>query len=224
MPPGEEIAKIEQVEKTGKSKGVEPTTELEGVERTAPNKEKFDQLVKQPEPSTQTQQVAKTDKPTSTDATAATQPVERVSRPTQTEIVKKTDSIVHRMDEIKSTLETPNVKINPAHQGILQSKLSHINDSIKIALSKVGVEGTPPPTMLPGGGAVERFLGMLTHSQSQLSQLSSTMQSDVGGAFSPAQLLAVQIKVNHMQQEVEFFTSALSKALEGIKTIMNVQV
>lgn len=221
--PGEELEKIGEVEKTSGTKNVQ-SVEMEGTERSAPNKEKFDDLVKT-QPTQQTEQIAKTEgtKPSPMDA-SSTQPVERVSRPTQTEIVKKTDSIIHRMDDIKATLETPNVKINPAHQGILQSKLSHINESIKIALSKVGMEGGPAPVAAPGGGAVERFLGMLTHSQSQLTQLSSTMQSDAGGSFSPAQLLAVQIKVNHMQQELEFFTSAMSKALEGIKTIMNVQV
>jgi len=37
-------------------------------------------------------------------------------------------------------------------------------------------------------------------------------------------LLAVQVKLSFVQQELEFFTNVLNKALESTKTIMNIQV
>jgi hypothetical protein len=48
--------------------------------------------------------------------------------------------------------------------------------------------------------------------------------SDNGKQFTAADMLAMQIKVGYVQQEIEFFTSLLNKALESTKTIMNVQV
>jgi hypothetical protein len=37
-------------------------------------------------------------------------------------------------------------------------------------------------------------------------------------------MLAMQVKVGFVQQEMEFFTGMLNKALESTKTLMNVQV
>jgi hypothetical protein len=42
--------------------------------------------------------------------------------------------------------------------------------------------------------------------------------------ITPANMLRIQMKVSYMQQEIEFFTAVLNKALESTKTIMNVQV
>jgi hypothetical protein len=42
--------------------------------------------------------------------------------------------------------------------------------------------------------------------------------------ISPASMLAIQIKVGFISQELDFFTGILNKALESTKTIMNVQV
>jgi hypothetical protein len=69
-------------------------------------------------------------------------------------------------------------------------------------------------------------LGLLTHGQTQL----DTLTKDIGimrqqqGEINPADMLLIQIKVTHIQQEIELFTSILNKALESTKTVMNVQV
>jgi hypothetical protein len=218
----QEPEKISGIESTQGSKKVESTSEVESTERSSPNKEKFDQLTSKPAEPTQQVQNENIGKPS---PMQNVQPVEPSSRPSKAEIVQKTDAMVHRIDDIKKELSTAG-QVNPAYHNVLQSKLSHINESVKIALSKVGVEGAAmkPPASVTGNGAIDKFLGMLTHGQSEMTKLSSSMSGDASGSFSPGQLLAVQIKVNHMQQEIEFFTSALSKALESVKTIMNVQV
>ena len=71
-----------------------------------------------------------------------------------------------------------------------------------------------------------RFLKYLTESDKRLSTtvqeisaLNATPQK-----LTPQQLLSVQVKLNFIQQELEFFTNALSKGIESVKTIMNVQI
>jgi hypothetical protein len=73
---------------------------------------------------------------------------------------------------------------------------------------------------------IDRFLGMLTHSQTQLQSLASDVVKLQGpdGNITPANMLLIQIKVGHISQEIELFTSMLNKALESTKAIMNVQV
>lgn len=152
--------------------------------------------------------------------------VDHVSRAGPTEIANQADKLIAQIDEVKSKLSTSNLEIKDSVQTLLRSKLSHIDESLKIALSKAGVEYTPPAKQAGIATPIERFLGFLTHAQRQLENLGDGVQSltAMKGQLSPATMLAIQVKVGYVQQEVELFTSLLNKLLESTKTVMNVQV
>jgi len=130
------------------------------------------------------------------------------------------------MDELKNKLSTPNLEIKSSVQNLLQSKLTHIDESLKIALNKAGVEYVAPVAQKNLSTPIERFLGFLTSAQAGLEGLGNDVErmSLVKGQISPADMLAVQVKVGYIQNEIEFFTALLNKALESTKTIMNIQV
>ena len=66
---------------------------------------------------------------------------------------------------------------------------------------------------------------MLTSSQAKMKNLQRSVEELAAtGKMNPGQMLALQMKSNLISQEMELFSSLLGKALEGIKTIMNVQV
>ena len=74
---------------------------------------------------------------------------------------------------------------------------------------------------------IEKFMGLLTHSQGQLETLTQDLKEMATmstNQLNPATMLLVQVKVNHISQQIELFTSLLNKVLESTKTIMNVQV
>lgn len=93
-------------------------------------------------------------------------------------------------------------------------------------MSRTGAEYAPPPGPEKSQNVINRFLGLLTDSQDKLEKLTADIKSVDNGKqpFSPATMLVLQMKVGQMQQEIEFFTTVLNKALESTKTIMNVQV
>jgi hypothetical protein len=130
------------------------------------------------------------------------------------------------MDEIKSKLATADLEIKGPVQNLLKRKLTHIDENLKIALDRAGIEAKDvKPTNLDGmTNPIERFLGMLTEGQSHLDGLTNQIASLNSDEIRPADLLAVQVKVNYVQQELEFFTNLLNKSLESTKTLMNVQV
>lgn len=133
---------------------------------------------------------------------------------------------ITQIEHVKSQLSQAGTDIKPSYQTLLRNRLTHIDDSLKIALNKAGVEYTPPP--VTGGenkNAIHKFLGFLTNSQNQLENLNSAVdQFNVTGQITPANMLAIQMKMGYVQQQIELFTSLLNKALESTKTIMNVQV
>jgi len=147
------------------------------------------------------------------------------------ELIAQTEQAAQRIETIKADLETPNLVIKKDMGKLMHSKLVHIDDSLRVALSKAGVEGQDAIAATPSAGGpeanpVNKFFDHLTHAQYQLDHLGTYLESMISAEkeLAPANMLAIQIKVNRVQQELEFFTSMLNKALESTKALMNVQV
>ncbi len=152
-----------------------------------------------------------------------------LSRLSPADLQDQAKGIITQIDKVKTQLSQTQSEIKPSYQTLLRNRLGHIDDNLKIALSKAGVEVPPAKGVQPTGKVkpLERFIDSLTHSQYELENLESTIsQLNLSGAgqLTPANMLALQIKMSHVQQQVELFTSLLNKALESTKTIMNVQV
>ncbi len=153
--------------------------------------------------------------------------VTSVSRMNSEQLKNQSQGIITQLENIKTQLSGEHTEINSAYQTVLQNRLTHIDDNLRIALSKAGVEYTPPVQDSAGPhNPIEKFLGYLTHSQYQLTHLDQTIQqlSFEGKDLSPANMLALQLKMSYISQQVELFTALMNKALESTKTIMNVQI
>lgn len=154
--------------------------------------------------------------------------VQRMSDVNPADLKQQSADLIAKIETFKTELSAANANVRPAYQTLLRNRLEHIDDSLRIALSKAGVEYTPPEVGATKGAVkpIERFIGLLTNSQYQLEHLSTTIdQLQLTDAkLSPASMLAIQIKVGYVQQQIELFTNLLNKSLESIKTIMNVQV
>lgn len=221
----------EKVLKIGKIDPMSNAAEkVERFTKIAPNEEYFDRLMSQKAERQQRLEVAeveKTKKPTPMEeAQRAQTRVERSENASLSHLLAQAERAVEKIDSVKRKLATPNLELKGSVQNVLRSKLTHIDESLKIALSKVGVDYVPADK--PAGllSPIQRFIGMLTHGQHQLETLSGEVQrlQDNKDSMSAASLLAVQLKVGFIQQELEFFSSLLNKSLESIKTLMNVQV
>lgn len=145
------------------------------------------------------------------------------------QLKKQTQEAVSKIEEAKSQLvqaNQANLEIKPSYQKLLRNHLAHIDDNIKIASSKLGVESTPAAKVAEtkATNPAERFLNMLTQSQSDLNRLNDSISAASTSQMSMGAMLALQYKTNMITQEVDLFTNLLSKALESVKTIMNVQV
>ncbi len=144
------------------------------------------------------------------------------------DIKKQTNEIVSKLEGAKTQLAKANqddLEIKPSYQKLLRNHLTHIDDNIKIASSKVGVESTGEVKAIEGKGSlVERFLNMITHSQHEINNLEKNIEVTAANEMNSGQMLALQIKMGLVSHEIELFANLLNKALEATKTIMNVQV
>jgi hypothetical protein len=153
-----------------------------------------------------------------------------LQRKSPEEVMGQVKGVIAQIDEIKGKLSTPGLELSPAVQTVMQNKLSHIDDKLRVAVEQVGGEYQPSEATTQEGQAprnpLERFTGVLEASEEQLHAVFN--QVDAMGAnnksFNPATMFLLQIKVSFVQQELEFFTAVLNKALESTKTLMNIQV
>ena len=224
--------RIERIERVGESE--EPLNDMsqqtyERVDSDA-NREHFDSaMTKEQEKQSLQVQATRTNsaKPSLMDEVGEiSRKAELVKHTNPKDLVAQAHKVIGQIDELKQKLGQPNVELKSSVQTLLRSKLSHIDDNLKVALSKAGAEYNPPEKANGVASPIERFLGFLTHAQHSLENLGGEVEGMAlkKGELSPAAMLAVQIKVGYVQQEVEFFTALLNKALESTKTIMNVQV
>jgi len=141
-------------------------------------------------------------------------------------IKEKSKTVIGQIENLKNQLTQTKSEIKPSYQTLLKNRLSHIDDHLKIALNKAGLEYTPPPIEVKqNSNPVHKFIGFLSNSQNQLNNLNISIdQLSASGQISPADMLTIQMKMGYVQQQIELFTSLLNKALESTKTIMNVQV
>lgn len=223
--------KIEAVDKISKAlDGKNP--QVDEVERALPNREHFESLVdsqpQKPANTSNVQAVESTEKPGSLmdEVRKLHQQTSNVAGMNPEELKNRANGIIAQLEDVKTKL-TDAQSLNPSYNQVLHNRLSHINDTIKIALSKAGVEYTPPsPELIKGNSPIQSFLGYLSHAQNQFENLNSTIDklSLTGSQITPGGMLTLQMKIGYAQQQIELFTSLLNKALESTKTIMNVQV
>jgi hypothetical protein len=235
----EKIGKIEQVEKVGSPALTGDVLTAEEI--ASPEKIKFDHAVAKVESRWIERQQALA---LSTDTTVAgVSPIHELSQwqskiapithpPTIDHIVQQSEDLrgairsnVEKINEVQKT--NPDLKINATERAVLTDKLIHVDSGLRTALSKTGVEVTakdfvPPTEQKP----LVKFLSMLSNSDRQLTAIVGQVEGLQANnqLLRPETLLAVQIKLNFVQQQLEFFTNVINKVVEGTKTVFNVQI
>jgi hypothetical protein len=227
--------KIEKIEKV--SRGADAVESVD-IDTAQPNKEQFNALLQQDVKSAPQQLTPENTGKVSLMETVSNthQTNTRQGQATYENLVTQTKQALEKIESIKKTLETPDITIKASVRNLLQNKLSHIDDGLKIALTKVDAEYNVNDAKIQAEAKevsgtervnpIERFLGFVTDGQYQLAHLGEQLQvmGVTGKELSPTNMLAVQVKMGWIQQELELFSNLLNKSLESIKTIMNIQV
>ncbi|MGK5594191.1 MAG: hypothetical protein ACSNEK_02405 [Parachlamydiaceae bacterium] len=229
--------KVERIEEITESAKSEPADLGGEANRAPPDKDQFDALMQAQNQMAVDNEAPVSDKTSLMDEVrTVNQKVSSMGKATSTELVEQAHGVISQIEEVKSKLATPNLEIKGSVQTLLRNKLSHIDDNLKIALNRAGLEYSPPSqdiaTTTTASGPntlaapIERFLGLLTHGQYQLQRLANDIEHmrNTPNNINPADMLAIQLKMGYVQQELELFANLLNKSLESIKTIMNVQV
>ncbi len=142
-------------------------------------------------------------------------------------IQEKNKDNLSKISDLKNSLSESDLQVRNSTKGLLTKRLSNVSQNLQQALQRAGADNNIPlgnPYNI--GNPIRGFLDTLINSEKGMKDLGVLMQgmADNADTLSLPGMMAIQIKVNTISREIELFTSLLSKAIEGTKTIMNVQV
>jgi hypothetical protein len=147
--------------------------------------------------------------------------------PTFDSLLNQTKSVQGLLGDVNTQLQTKNLKLKQSDRASLRSKLKNANTYLKAANTKIGAEAMEePPATSGGGGILSKFLGYVTQGQANVAAAQKQLLSmkNKGDSLNPADFLAIQIKLAHAQQEIEYASMMLANAVSGLKTLFNIQL
>jgi len=129
------------------------------------------------------------------------------------------------LGDISNHLNTKNLKLKQSQHYLLRNKLTDANTHLRAANAKMGVQvpEQPPST---NGGIIGKFLDYVSDGQSNLMSAQQQLMNlkGKGDTLKPADFLAIQLKLARASQEIEYASIMLSKVVDNIKMLFNVQL
>lgn len=130
------------------------------------------------------------------------------------------------LGDISNQLNTPNLKLKQSTKYLLKNKLSGAKGQIQSASTALGAPLLAEESKEGGGNPLQKYISMVTGGQRQLDAAQEHLKriSESGDELKPAEMLLIQVKLNKAQQQLEYSSMLLSKAIDDLKMLFNIQL
>ena len=146
--------------------------------------------------------------------------------PTFQSLTEQAQNAKDTLGEVEKQLKTPKLQLKKSQKNLLDSKLNAANDHLLSAAKKLDAPIAEKQQASTSSDPLARYLGMVTDGQNQLEQVNKKLQ-ELGsqrGSVSAGDMLLIQVKLSQAQQEIEYSSVLLSKVIDSIKQIINIQI
>ncbi|MDJ0651638.1 MAG: hypothetical protein QNJ27_01305 [Simkaniaceae bacterium] len=146
--------------------------------------------------------------------------------PTHKSVLGQMNSTASVLGDLQTQLNNKNLNLRQSQKYLLRNKLTSANQNIRTAAQKTGADVGSPVEPFNRKNPVNKFLGLLSDSQNQLSNAQAKIKelNANGTSMNPGNLLLIQVKLAKAQQELEYSSILLSTAVSDIKTLFNIQL
>lgn len=145
--------------------------------------------------------------------------------PTFDTLMTQSKTMQDTLGNLKNQMDTPNLKLKRSQAHLMRNKLGNANEYMQAAAGKLGAE--VPPKKTPGGaGAMERLMAYINDGQEKMVSIQQKLDELMGSGqeITPANMMMIQIKMSQAQQELEYSSGVLSKAVDALKQLFNIQL
>ncbi|KAJ8136941.1 hypothetical protein OY671_009846 [Metschnikowia pulcherrima] len=145
--------------------------------------------------------------------------------PTVNTLIEQSRNAQDALGTVHDQLNTPNLKSKRSQAHSLRNKSGDANTYVRAAAGKLGID-TPPMKMPANSGALERFMAYVNDGQDKMASIQgkSAELAGTNGEIRPGDMMLIQIKMAQAQQEIEYSSTSLSKVIDSIKQILNIQL
>ncbi len=147
------------------------------------------------------------------------------SGPTIDTLITQTSQAQRTLGDISNQINTPNLKLKSSQKYLLKNKLTDASSLLRSANMTLGVDPGKPPEDT-AGGPLGKFVALVNDGVQQIAGAQNQLQQmgKSGASINPADFLLIQVKINKAQQELEFSSVLLGKAVDDLKQLMNIQI
>ncbi|MGD2169806.1 MAG: hypothetical protein PVI40_06160 [Chlamydiota bacterium] len=148
------------------------------------------------------------------------------NQPTLDSLLAQVNTTHSNFENVKKMLQTPNLKFKRSQEHLLRNKLSEANTHLMAASNKMGAQVATPMNIPSGASPVERFIGLVTNGENQLHEAQQALLDlkDNEGQLNPGDMMLVQVKLAQAQQNLEYASILLSKTIDVLKQMINIQL
>ena len=185
----------------------------------------------------QQQEPAAQPKPNEAPPSKAPSPIELAQRehlipggkpPSLQQIQSQINANSSMLGDIKNKLHNNKSKLplKQSQRHLLRSKLASANEHLRSAHAHLGGDPGEPLQLRSVKNPINKFLMMVADGQNQMNSAGTLLKklNSEGESVNPAQLLLVQMKLHKAQQELDYTSILLAKAIDTIKTLFNIQI
>lgn len=168
-----------------------------------------------------------TGKPSPIDLAAQSNLKTGATPPTQEAVLSQMKSTSSVLGNIQKQLHTKNLTLKQSQKYLLRNKLKSAQKNIDSAAQRAGVNTKQSKEgRFKRSTPIEKFISYVTSGQNNLNEAQSMVSklNSNGKQMSPGDLLTIQIKLSKAQQELEYSSVLLSKAVDDIKQMFNIQI
>lgn len=146
--------------------------------------------------------------------------------PTLEEVKSQINTVSSSLGDVQSQLQTKGLKLKQSQKYLLRNKLTSANEQIRQAAKKVGVDTGAPPDLSGKKSPITKFLSLVADGQHQLNSATQEVQrlASSNKGLNPGDFLLIQVKLQKAQQELDYSSVLLGKAVDMVKQLFNVQI
>ncbi len=130
------------------------------------------------------------------------------------------------LGDIKNQLHTKGLKLKQSDKYLLRNKLGQADQHLRTANQHLGGDPGVPVNLKSTKNPLNKFLAMVADGQHQLNSAATQLRNlnSSGQEINAGEMLLVQVKLQKAQQELDYTSVLLGKAVELVKTLLNVQI
>lgn len=216
MAEGSPLDRVPETDRTGATQPVQP-----GKSQPGPESGKFAEHMRpKEEMATQAQQASPMQ------AAAQSQISKPGVPPTMESLQGQINTTSSRLGDIKTQLHTKNLKLKQSEKHLLNKKLKQASDHLRSTHKHLGGNPGPAPDLKKTKNPVNKFLSMVADGQHQLNSAATQLRNlnTSGHQMNAGQMMLIQVKLQKAQQELDYTSVLLGKAVEMMRTLLNVQI